>query len=88
MFLFHEGIFFVYDFLQNICPEEECSFLSRLFFSWIESLAWKGFRKPLTDEDLYDLRDQDSARQVVVNFDYHWTKTLHRSVEFHLKNLK
>ncbi|XP_045473295.1 multidrug resistance-associated protein 1-like isoform X2 [Harmonia axyridis] len=63
---------------KNICPEEECSFLSRLFFSWIETLAWKGFRKPLTDEDLYDLRDQDSARHVVVNFDYHWTKKLHR----------
>ncbi|XP_044753851.1 multidrug resistance-associated protein 1-like isoform X2 [Coccinella septempunctata] len=63
---------------KNICPEEECSFLSRLFFSWIETLAWKGFRKPLTDEDLYDLRDQDSARHVVVNFDYHWTKKQHR----------
>ncbi|KAL3268300.1 hypothetical protein HHI36_007418 [Cryptolaemus montrouzieri] len=59
---------------KNISPEADSCFLSRLLFSWFETLAWKGFRKPLTDQDLYDLRDQDSARHVVVNFDYHWNK--------------
>ncbi|KAK9889603.1 hypothetical protein WA026_006976 [Henosepilachna vigintioctopunctata] len=64
---------------KNLSPEKESCFLSRLFYSWFETLAWKGFRKPLTDEDLYDLKDQYSAKEVVINFDYHCTKKLSKA---------
>ncbi|RZC38992.1 multidrug resistance-associated protein 1 [Asbolus verrucosus] len=68
-----------YPKLQNPCPEENSSFLSRLLFSWFDPLAWRGFRRPLVDSDLWDLKHEDSAAEVVPMFEKHWRKVLLKS---------
>ncbi|XP_049823783.1 multidrug resistance-associated protein 1 isoform X8 [Aethina tumida] len=64
--------------LEKPCPEEGASFLSKLFFSWFDSLAWLGFKKPLEAEDLWDMNPQDSAKEVVQLFEKHWNMTLQK----------
>ncbi|XP_063922468.1 multidrug resistance-associated protein 1 isoform X1 [Zophobas morio] len=68
-----------YPKLQHPCPEENSSFLSRLLFSWFDPLAWRGFRRPLVDSDLWDMKHEDSAREVVPMFEKHWRKVLQKS---------
>ncbi|XP_008197317.2 multidrug resistance-associated protein 1 isoform X4 [Tribolium castaneum] len=67
-----------YPKLKNPCPEENSSFLSRLLFSWFDSLAWRGFRRPLVDSDLWDMKPEDSASEVVPTFEKHWKRILQK----------
>lgn len=39
------------------CPEEKANIVSQIFFCWIFSLVYKGWKKPLQDDDLWELRD-------------------------------
>jgi hypothetical protein len=43
------------------CPEEGAGWLSRLFFSYVDSLVAKGRRKVLMPEDLWDVAAADEA---------------------------
>lgn len=65
--------------LQNPCPEESSGFLSRLLFSWFNPLAWKGFRKPLETSDLWNMKHEDMAGEVVPLFDKYWQKSLKKA---------
>ncbi|XP_044271383.1 multidrug resistance-associated protein 1 isoform X2 [Tribolium madens] len=67
-----------YPKLKNPCPEENSSFLSRLLFSWFDPLAWRGFRRPLVDSDLWDMKPEDSASEVVPTFEKHWKRILQK----------
>lgn len=62
--------------LQNPCPEEGSSFLSRLLFAWFDSLAWTGFRKPLETKDLWAMNPEDCAPEIVPLFDKYWRRTV------------
>lgn len=58
------------------CPEENATFLSRLFFTWVDSLLTQGLNKPLQHDDLWDLSTQDSSLLVSSNFDYNLKSTI------------
>lgn len=58
------------------CPELSASFLSRIFFCWFDRLAWVGFRKPLEQKDLWDMKPEDGAGEVMPEFAKHWNKTI------------
>ncbi|XP_069356357.1 multidrug resistance-associated protein 1 isoform X3 [Maniola hyperantus] len=65
-----------YKFEKNQCPESASGFPSRLTFSWFDPLALTGFRRSLTENDLWALNPQDSSKEVVPKFDKFWEKTL------------
>ncbi len=46
---------------QSRHPEEEASFVSRLMLWWIIPLLWKGWRRPLQQEDLHQVRNKDQS---------------------------
>lgn len=41
------------------CPEENANFFSRVFLAWVFPFVHKGWKKPLADEDLWELRDHE-----------------------------
>nr|CAD7402137.1 unnamed protein product [Timema poppensis] len=51
--------------LENPCPELGASFPSRLFFSWLDPLVWKGYRNPLKSTDLWSLNPEDTSGEIV-----------------------
>ncbi|XP_044754616.1 multidrug resistance-associated protein 1 isoform X3 [Coccinella septempunctata] len=61
------------------CPEEESGFLAKILFSWFDKLAWLGYKKPLVIEDLWDLKPEDSAVEVVPIFNKNWQATLRKT---------
>lgn len=41
------------------CPEEQANTLSRIFLAWVFPLVLNGWKKPLNDKDLWELRDHE-----------------------------
>ncbi|XP_043683568.1 multidrug resistance-associated protein 1 isoform X2 [Vespula pensylvanica] len=64
-----------YPLVERPCPEQNSSFPSRLIFAWFDSLAWKGFKKPLESTDLWSMNPEDTASEIVPKFGRHWSKT-------------
>ncbi|XP_042233575.1 multidrug resistance-associated protein 1-like isoform X2 [Homarus americanus] len=49
---------------EKASPKLQASFLSRLFFLWNAPLIWRGWRNPLTFQDMWDVVPEDSALSV------------------------
>ncbi|CAH8644795.1 unnamed protein product [Schistosoma rodhaini] len=50
--------------LQAKSPETDCSYLSRITYSWFTSLIIKGFRKPVEFKDIWRLDSQHCSENV------------------------
>uniref|UniRef100_A0A0P5D2T7 ABC-type glutathione-S-conjugate transporter n=2 Tax=Daphnia magna TaxID=35525 RepID=A0A0P5D2T7_9CRUS len=66
---------------DNPCPEEAASFLNVITYTWLDSLIWKGYRKPLETTDLWDLNNKDKSKSVVPRFEKHWQKALSKQAK-------
>ncbi|CAL4110031.1 unnamed protein product, partial [Meganyctiphanes norvegica] len=62
-------------------PQIEASFLNRLVFGWLERLIWQGYRKALTQEDLFDLAYENTAATVHKTWDNNWQNTINTAVK-------
>ncbi|XP_011699214.1 PREDICTED: multidrug resistance-associated protein 1 isoform X2 [Wasmannia auropunctata] len=76
-----EPKFSEYPTVESPCPEQGSSFPSKIFFAWFDSLAWKGFRKPLETSDLWSMNPEDMATEIVPKFDKYWNKNLRKTDE-------
>nr|XP_003409027.1 canalicular multispecific organic anion transporter 1 [Loxodonta africana] len=52
-------------------PSTTASFLSSITFSWYDSIVLKGYKKPLTLEDVWDVDDRIKAKNLVSKFEAH-----------------
>ena len=59
-------------------PEVNATFVSKMFFAWFDGMIWKGWKKPLTAEDLYDLHPNDSSRNIIPVWEENWQKQKER----------
>ncbi|XP_069998353.1 multidrug resistance-associated protein 1 isoform X3 [Penaeus vannamei] len=60
---------------EKPCPETEASFLSRITFSWLDKLIWRGYRQPLEQSQLWDLSYENTSSKIVRKWDKNWRKT-------------
>ncbi|XP_058453712.1 multidrug resistance-associated protein 1-like [Malaya genurostris] len=67
-----------YPKMKNPSPELRSSFFVKLLFLYFDSFTWRGFRKPLTDDDMYDLNPEDTSREVVPPFDKYWNESVEK----------
>lgn len=68
-----------YELTSKDCPELSASFPSRLVFGWFDKLAWTGFRKPLVNEDLWNMKPEDASKEISPLFMKHWNDTLEKT---------
>ncbi|KAM4634683.1 multidrug resistance-associated protein 1-like isoform 2-T2 [Polymixia lowei] len=61
-------------YVENPCPVEDASFLSRFFFWWFSGLVVRGYRSPLQAEDLWCLREEDSSEQIISELETGWAQ--------------
>eukprot|EP00698_Gefionella_okellyi_P000239 TRINITY_DN1020_c0_g1_i1.p1 TRINITY_DN1020_c0_g1~~TRINITY_DN1020_c0_g1_i1.p1 ORF type:complete len:1346 (-),score=399.84 TRINITY_DN1020_c0_g1_i1:1124-5134(-) len=54
--------------------EKTANPLSRLLFSYLTPLMFKGFKRPVKDEDLWDLDSGDTTDDNLKRFDHHWSE--------------
>ncbi|XP_058453715.1 multidrug resistance-associated protein 1-like isoform X1 [Malaya genurostris] len=59
-------------------PELRSSFFVRLFFFYFDSFTWRGFRNPLTMDDMYDINPQDTSKELVPPFDKYWNESVEK----------
>ncbi|KAK0425344.1 hypothetical protein QR680_009152 [Steinernema hermaphroditum] len=57
-------------------PELHSSFLNQITFQWFDQLTWKGFRRPLSTDDLWNLSESDRSASTVAAFDVHWKEAV------------
>ncbi|XP_026732665.1 multidrug resistance-associated protein 1-like isoform X2 [Trichoplusia ni] len=65
---------YIYGEVQS--PEKTSGFPSKLTFSWFDPLAFTGYRRTLTKEDLWPLHPQLMSKEVVPKFNKFWQKSL------------
>ncbi|XP_062549079.1 multidrug resistance-associated protein 1-like isoform X2 [Armigeres subalbatus] len=63
---------------KNPSPELRSSYFVRLFFAYFDSFSWRGFRNPLTTDDMYDINPQDASRELVPPFDKYWYESVEK----------
>ncbi|XP_068578796.1 ATP-binding cassette sub-family C member 2 [Cebidichthys violaceus] len=51
-------------------PEAGAAFLSRITFNWISSMVVKGYKRPLVQEDMWELNDAESTAFINQRFQY------------------
>ncbi|KAK3552701.1 hypothetical protein QTP86_021137, partial [Hemibagrus guttatus] len=59
--------------MENPCPVEDASFLSKTLFWWFSGLVVKGYRSPLTAEDLWSLREEDTSEKIISDLEREWS---------------
>jgi len=48
-----------------VVPELYVSFLSRMFYEWVTPLIRRGYKKPLTEDDCWQLSVSDRTATVI-----------------------
>ncbi|KAG8000099.1 Canalicular multispecific organic anion transporter 1 [Nibea albiflora] len=49
-------------------PEAGAAFLSRITFNWFNGMVWKGYKRPLVQEDMWELNEIDSTSYINKRF--------------------
>uniref|UniRef100_A0A3Q2YDD4 ATP binding cassette subfamily C member 2 n=1 Tax=Hippocampus comes TaxID=109280 RepID=A0A3Q2YDD4_HIPCM len=52
-------------------PEAGAPFLNRITFNWFNSMAIKGYRQPLVQEDMWALNEEDATGYISQHFQYY-----------------
>ncbi|XP_043579583.1 multidrug resistance-associated protein 1 isoform X3 [Bombus pyrosoma] len=68
-----------YPKVDKPCPEQRSSFPAKIFFTWFDSMAWKGFKTPLETTDLWTINPEDTAEEIVPKFNKYWDKSAQKS---------
>lgn len=60
----------VQEIVNGLEPSREpiASLFSLASFSWVDEIVWKGYWKPFTMEDIWNLRNDDQAANVLASF--------------------
>ncbi|XP_040848249.1 ATP-binding cassette sub-family C member 2 [Ochotona curzoniae] len=64
---------------SSMNPSVTASFLSNISFSWYDSVILKGYKQPLTVEDVWDVADEFKTKNVVSRFELHMMKELKKA---------
>ncbi|KAL5009766.1 hypothetical protein ScPMuIL_012071 [Solemya velum] len=57
---------------QASCPEIGASILSRITYWWLDKMMFLGFKRPLTEKDMFSLHPHNLSRNVVSRFQFMW----------------
>nr|QUF59447.1 ATP-binding cassette transporter Abcc1-1 [Brachionus angularis] len=61
---------------QRIFPEKYANLLSRLTFSWISGLIYKGYKQEINQNDVWDMDKDNSCKKLGEDLEKEWNKML------------
>ena len=67
---------------SKVSGETKASFLSYLTFHWLTDLCWTGFRKTLTQDDIFSLHPRDRGENVTPILEGYWNAELAKKEQF------
>ncbi|XP_059668420.1 ABC transporter C family member 12-like [Cornus florida] len=72
---------------ENICPERHANMFSRIYFGWITPLMQQGFKRPITEKDVWKLDTWDQTETLNTKFQKCWAEESQRSKPWILRAL-
>ncbi|XP_073003248.1 ABC transporter C family member 2-like [Typha latifolia] len=63
---------------EQICPERHVSILSNIIFSWMTPLMRQGYKRPITEKDVWKLDSWDETETLNSRFQRCWVKEAQR----------
>ncbi|KAK8931125.1 ABC transporter C family member 2 [Platanthera zijinensis] len=72
---------------EQICPERHANLFSRIFFSWITPLMELGYKRPITEKDVWKLDSWDDTETLNSRFQKFWREESQRSKPWLLRAL-
>jgi hypothetical protein len=63
----------------NPSPEMRSGALNQLFYQWFTATAWKGYKNPLTEADIYDINPQFASNELTPKFDKYFGESIERN---------
>ncbi|EES12878.1 hypothetical protein BDA96_06G240300 [Sorghum bicolor] len=72
---------------EQICPERHVNVFARIFFSWMTPLMQQGFRRPITDKDIWKLDSWDETETLYSQFQKCWNDELRKPKPWLLRAL-
>ena len=82
--LFWQLIFFSDNF-SKLTPEKYASFLSRVTFTWFDSISWTGWKRLLTENDMWTLTKENRGAGIVPLWDKFWKRAEDKAQKSHPK---
>lgn len=64
---------------SNPSPELRVGAVIKMFYFWFDPTAWKGYRRPLVESDIYDINPENSSAELVPKFDKNFQKSIKKS---------
>ncbi|KAJ4703009.1 ABC transporter C family member 2-like [Melia azedarach] len=72
---------------EHVCPERHVSIFSRICFGWMTPLMQLGYRKPITEKDVWKLDMWDVTETLIEKFQRSWIEESQRSNPWLLRAL-
>jgi hypothetical protein len=67
--------------IQKACPEDSASFLSKITFWWFSGMILKGYKNPLTMDDMWTLSLKNKSSAILRKFNKVWIPTVEKEKE-------
>ncbi|XP_071921349.1 ABC transporter C family member 12-like isoform X1 [Coffea arabica] len=62
----------------DICPERHAKWLDRIYFGWMTPLMQQGYKRPITDKDVWKLDSWDQTETLIKKFHKCWAEESQR----------
>ncbi|XP_076949695.1 ABC transporter C family member 2-like [Bidens hawaiensis] len=72
---------------EQICPERHTNIISSIFFSWMDPLMLLGYKRPLTEKDIWKLDTWDQTETLNSRFQIYWSEELRKPKPWLLRAL-
>ncbi|KAF8030774.1 hypothetical protein BT93_D0071 [Corymbia citriodora subsp. variegata] len=70
-----------------VCPERHVNIFSRIYFGWMTPLMQQGYKRPITEEDVWKLDSWDRTETLIKRFQKCWAKESQRPKPWLLRAL-
>ncbi|XP_028090867.1 ABC transporter C family member 12-like isoform X4 [Camellia sinensis] len=72
---------------EHVCPERDASIFSRICFGWMTPLMLQGYKRPITENDVWKLDTWDETETLIKKFHICWAEESQRSKPWLLRAL-
>ncbi|XP_062162854.1 ABC transporter C family member 12-like isoform X2 [Alnus glutinosa] len=72
---------------EKICPERHANIFARIYFGWLTPLMQQGYRKPITERDVWKLDTWDQTETLITKFQRCWIEESQKSKPWLLRAL-
>ncbi|KAK3022451.1 hypothetical protein RJ639_047588, partial [Escallonia herrerae] len=72
---------------ENICPEKHATIFSRIYFGWMTPLMQQGYKRPITEKDVWKLDAWDQTQMLSRKFQNCWAEESQKAKPWLLRAL-